>query len=257
MQENFEEQSHQEFQKEMPKISFVDKVKGYAHEHPTLMIVGGFALLPIIVVAVFALVFKMKDRSLQASNDLTPTPTSFLTSTPAFSPTPFEEDDVTPTKSPTPTKKVSVTPTKSLTTSPTVTVTPSALANIYFHSVKCTAPEASGSATVKDLDGLTYASASAMPSSATCEVIFQNSEDVETGEIYYRITMDDTEVKKANVGKLKKGNYPTGEYKGFTESVGLRTSTGDHKLKIELNPDKNFSEANYNDNTYTATYKVQ
>jgi hypothetical protein len=238
----------------------------FFQEHQTASIVGLFLLLPILVVGIFAGFIQMRNSSDSNSAEVTATPTPLVTkAADSVSPTPMAVSTIAsgkPTTKPTATLKVTSKPTTG-TPAPTTsaTATPQQkLSNVYFHSVVCNYvdPTASGSASIKRLDDVTFANAAAVPSTATCDVIFQNAEDTETGDIKYTVYSDNDQQKSTTVGKLKKGNYPTSEYKGYQEIVNLKSSTGSHEVKFELNPEtRTFQETSYSDNYKAIKYKVQ
>lgn len=244
--------------------------KAFVHKHQIPLTIAGFLLLPLIILGFVALASwggKTNEVPI-AHEEVEITPTERPTATPEEEP---EEEEPTAT----PTKKLTGTP--KLTASITPTSAPK-LANLYFHKAECTFhPQTSVTATptpletptitstpvptptpseTKKLDGTTFANSSEVPSTARCSLVFQNVEDIETGDITYLIKTDSDQVKKENVGKLKKGNYPTSEFKEINENISLKTSTGSHSIKIELNPDKTFSEANTGDNVFEAKYTV-
>jgi len=212
-----------------------------------MMVVGGFILLPIVILGGFFLYKNVASGN--GSDELaevTQTVTQRLLPTDAPTSTPIKTTG-------TPTPKVSATPAKS----PTPT-TPTKLANLYFHSSGCTYKEGSSSASVRptvSISGKEFTS-STVPDDITCTYIMQNGEDVETGEFKYVVTHDTTTVKTEDVGKLKKGNYPNSEFKSGEVKFDPFDTTGTHKIKIEINPDKKFSESNTGDNVFEVSYKV-
>lgn len=228
--------------------------KTLVEEHPTALIIGSFILLPFVIFGIVLLGLRLKNGS-TGSAELTPTPIVSSTPRPTESED-EEEEDLEPTDTPkkTPTKTSTPKPTTSVTATPNATAAPTKQANLYFQAISCTYI-ASGSA-IANLENATIPSAN-VPDTATCKVIFQNSEDVETGDIWYMVNSDNDQHKKANVGKLKKGNYPTSEFKEFDEVITLKKNTGSHELKFELNHDKTFSESKYDDNYRPIKYTVQ
>lgn len=253
------------------KVSPFLKAKQFISEHQTASIVALFLLLPVLVIGTVAAFINVSTKKAESTMALTPTPTMVVQNV-------DEGDDMVEVEAtPTTTSKLTVTPTKkatttpkpssSTTTAPTATTGPTStptqkLANVYFHSVVCNYAEgASGSATIKRLDDVTFTSSSEMPNTATCDVVFQNSEETETGEITYVVLSDSDQHKKNDVGKLKKGNYPSGEYKSYQEIITLKKTSGSHELKFEINPEQNgqrlFNESNYSDNVRSIKYKVQ
>lgn len=225
----------------------------FVNDHQVPVIIGAFVSLPIIILGTFFLFSKLTSRSSSELATVTPTPS--FTVTPFVSKTVTQEPEDTP--EPTATKKVtpSTTPKASSTPGPTSnptntpgpTSTPTKLANILFQSVNCVA---SGSAEKKKINDMTFTTTE-VPTTSTCEIEFKNTEDVETGDITYTVSSD-SDQKKVTVGKLKKD-----ETKKVTEVVDLKKNTGSHYIKVLLNPDKTFSETNYDDNSYQANYIVQ
>ncbi len=237
-------------------------VRAFIERHPTALIIGAFIILPFIVFGIVLLILRVKNG---ASSDLSAIPTPTISIAPtatsiAAQPTlavdtfPTIEPTDTPTKKPTakPTAKPSTQPTSA----PTATVTPQKKANLYFHYLNCNyVPTASGSAETK-LDGVTFASAAEVPSTALCSVVFQNNEDVRTGEIWYRITSG-TEKSERAEGTLGKGNYSVNEFKEYKEVVSLQKTTGEHEIRFELNYNKLFEETSFDDNTKVVKYTVK
>lgn len=252
--------AEQNFQKDTHHPTVQPAWKKFIEQHPTALIISGFILLPFIIFGIVLLGLRVKNGS---SNEVAITPTPTISISPTVSEEPSEEPDPTSTpttakKTGTPTPKTSPKATTAATATPgsTATPAPTKQANLYFHFISCTyVPTASGSASTK-LDNTTFSGSSAVPDTALCQVVFQNSEDVETGEIWYRVISDSDKTERA-VGKLKKGNYPNSEFKEYQEVVSLKKNAGQHEIKFEVNFAKLFPESNFDDNSRSVKYTVQ
>jgi hypothetical protein len=242
-----------------PKLTPKERWNLLVEKHPTALIITAFILLPFLIFGVVLLGLKLKNVGSGSTADVTPSPTITISMAEENDDDEEEDEDEdleptnTPRTSTTPSRTPTTKPTNAATNTPAATSTPTKQANLYFHSVSCTYT-ASGSATA-NLENASIPSDS-VPDTAHCDIVFQNSEDVESGEIRYQIHSDSDEQKKADVGKLKKGDYPNSEYKKFSEVLKLQKSTGTHELKFELNKDKTFPESNYSDNTRIIKYTV-
>ncbi len=154
--------------------------------------------------------------------------------------------------------KVTPSPTSS---SPKPSPSPSTgpLANLYFHKVACVVTNPSQGTSTEDqmhVSGKTYTK-DAAPTTIQCNLIFQNSENVETGNITFDVLYDGRTIKRENVGTLKKGNHPVSEFKDYGVTItDPSKDAGEHTVQVRINPDKTFAESNFNDNTYTAKYTI-
>lgn len=223
-----------------------------------ILLLSGFVLLPILILGgLFVYRRVSAGTSTQVVQDvstLTPDVSSLIT--------PNDDDQ----SANLPDQSKNVTPTgTSRPSSPTATKTPtvaattaSQLANVYFHTASCTYQEGSVSAAVRPtttLNGKEFTAAT-LPSEVTCAFIFQNSEDVQTGEILYTVSQNGMSIKTEELGTLKKGNYPNSEYKSVQTTFVPASNLGTNTVKIELNPGKKFAETNYSDNLFEVSYKV-
>lgn len=107
-----------------------------------------------------------------------------------------------------------------------------------------------------NISGKTYTKDGA-PTTIQCNLIFQNSESTETGNITFDVLYDGRTIKRENVGTLKKGNHPVSEFKDYGVTItDPNKDTGEHTVQVRINPDKTFAESTFGDNTYTAKYTI-
>ncbi|MDQ3008718.1 MAG: hypothetical protein M3Q81_03905 [bacterium] len=223
------------------------------YKHQNFAIYAVVAVLLLLSVGVFAYSFTTSSSDEQAL--ASPNPITTATHTP----TPSVVASSLPVAFTSPSPSTSPKATASPTVSPTPAASPASVlaANLYYQTVTCDYPEQPGSngSPMVPLHNKVFTTSN-VPDNTSCAFIIQNSESTKTGEIEYVIKVDGTVVERVTAGALAKGNWPNSDYLTKTHAVLLPKTVGLHQVEIVMNPDKKFSETNFNDNTYLARYTV-